>query len=83
MKQRFLFNNNDFHTITMNPSADWLAVSEGDTVYSVAIEEGYLGAKWSMGEVATQKVVYSPNNREVGYLIYNYLLVWNVYDIVH
>jgi len=81
IKQHFKFNNNDFNAISMNPSADWLAVSEGDTVYSVAIEEGYLGDKWSLGDfMAPGNLVYSPNNREIGYTIGNYVLVWDVFE---
>ncbi|MCP4120209.1 MAG: hypothetical protein GY751_00460 [Bacteroidetes bacterium] len=77
IKQRFKFYGNEFHTVSMNPSADWLTVSEGDTVYSIAVEEGYLEAKSSFLNVPAEKVIYSPNNKDIGYLISNYLLVWD------
>lgn len=77
IKYHWLFENSAFNAVSMNPTADWLLVSHEDTIYSINLVEGYLSSKFSFDGYAASKIIYSPNNRDVGAIVSDYLFVYD------
>ena len=87
---RYQFNDNDFHSTSINPSGEWVAVSLKDTVYSFYSVTGEIKAKSSFSWVdekegdtvyiAENMLVYSPNNRDFAGIASNFCFVYDVFE---
>ncbi|MEZ5023441.1 MAG: caspase family protein [Chitinophagales bacterium] len=77
IKYHWLFESGGFNTVAINPSAEWLLVSHEDTIYSLDIVNGYLTSKYSFDGYPASKIIYSPNNRDVGAIVSDYLFVYD------
>ena len=77
IKYHWLFTSGGFNTVSMNPSGEWLVVSHEDTIYSLDIVNGYLSSKYSFDGYPASKIIYSPNNRDVGAIVSEYLFVYD------
>ena len=71
--------SSDFHTVSLNPTADWMAVSVEDSILIYDVGSGEFSEGYSFGNgLEAQKVQFSPNNRDMAYLVGSYLLIYDV-----